>query len=266
MLAEAVHSFADAGNQGLLLLGHARAGRPPDARHPLGYGREAYFWALVVAMLLFVMGGVFSLVEGVEKARHPEPISHAGWAIGVLLFGVALEGVSLRAAWIECRRVRRGRPLLRWAGETGDVNLLVVVFEDLAAMAGLLVALAAVTATAITGDPRLDAIGSCALGGLLIGVAAFIGLQVRRLIVGFDAGADLRADLVRLWLEGGFEVLDLIAVWDGPERVMVAMKVRPQDASVGTSTLSRRINECEARARSLFPVIVRQFVEPDLLP
>lgn len=264
MMAEAVHSFADAGNQLLLLLGHARSARPPDERHSLGYGREAYFWALLVAMVLFVAGGLYSLFEAVEKYTHPHALSHGGLAVAVLGVAIVLEGWSLRAAWRECTRARRGRRLVRWAKETGDANLLVVVFEDLAAMAGLWIALAAVLLTLATGDSAYDAVGSGVIGGLLILVAVFLALQLRRLIIGFDAGADLRRDLQQLWEDAGFEVLALHAIWDGPARVLVAMKVRPRDVAQGVATLLERIDRCERAVRERHPQVVLQFVEPDL--
>jgi cation diffusion facilitator family transporter len=263
MLAEAVHSFADAGNQGLLLVGHARASRPPDSRHPLGYRRETYFWALLVAALLFVLGGAFSLYEGVHKLTDPHPLSHVGWAIGILLVGVVLEGFSLRAAWKECRAARGDAGLLAWSRQTGDVNLLVVVFEDIAAMAGLVFALLAVALSAVTGDPLFDALGSCVIGVLLLVVAVFIASQVRRLIIGLSASEDLRAGIRAVWEEEGFEVLKLLAIWDGPSDVLVACKVRPFDRGQDAATLMRRINEVEARITVKWPAVDVQFIEPD---
>jgi cation diffusion facilitator family transporter len=263
MLAEAVHSFADSGNQGLLLLGHARASKPPDPRHPLGYRREAYFWALVVAAILFVLGGVFSLYEGIHKLMDPHSISHAAWAVGVLVLGVVLEGASLRAAWVECRRVRGERSLMRWARETGDVNLLVVVFEDIAAMAGLVLALIAVLLSMLTGSSLFDAAGSCVIGVLLLAVAVFIGSQVRRLIIGLSATEPVRKGIEAIWNEEGFDVLTLLAIWDGPGNVLVACKVRPRTADMDAADLMRRINEVEQRVTEAYPMAGMQFVEPD---
>lgn len=265
MLAESVHSFADAGNQALLLLGERRAKRPADESHPLGYGRESFFWALLVAMILFTLGGVFSLYEGIHKLSASEPLRHAGWAVGVLVFGCLLEGYSLRAAWIEHLKVRGKRTLLRWARDTGNVNLLVVVFEDMAAMAGLLIALIAVLLSWITGDPLYDALGSCLIGLLLLVVAVFLASQVRRLIIGLSARPSVRDGITRIWQEHGYDVLGLYAIWDGPMRMLVACKVRPRDEDLDVATLMRRLNEVENAVRSAYPQVAFHFVEPDFL-
>lgn len=263
MMAESIHSFADAGNQALLIVGHKRAQRPPDARHPLGYQRESYFWALLVAAMLFVAGGLYSLYEGIHKFMDPHPLKHAGWAIGVLVLGLLLEGYSLRAAWIEAARVRGKTPLFTWARRTGRVNLLVVLFEDIAAQAGLAIALVAILLTMITGSPLFDALGSCVIGVLLLVVAVFIATQVRRLIIGLSATEDIHGGIRTIWEAEGFEVLTLMAVWDGPGRALVACKVRPQDGTQDAETLMRRINEVEDRVTREHPEVDVQFVEPD---
>jgi cation diffusion facilitator family transporter len=263
MLAEAIHSFADSGNQGLLLLGHARAARPADPNHPLGYRREAYFWALLVALILFVLGGVFSLYEGAHKLAHPAGLRDPAWALGVLGIAIALEGVSLRVAWTEYRAVRRGRPLLAWARGTGNVNLLVVVFEDLAAMGGLLLALGAVVLTVATGNPLYDALGTCLIGVLLLVVATFLASQVRRLIIGLSASAEVREGIRAVWEQHGFDVLQLLVVWDGPDHLLVATKVRPREGPGEVSALVHRINAVEDRVREAWPQVAAQFVEPD---
>ncbi len=263
MLAESVHSFADSGNQGLLLLGHHRSQRPPDKHHPLGYGRAAYFWALLVAAILFVLGGMFSLYEGIHKLQEAKPLKHVGWAVGVLVFGCFLEGYSLRAAWLECNKARGKTSLLRWARGTGNVNLLVVVFEDLAAMAGLLLALLAVLLTWITGNPFFDALGSCVIGALLLVVAIFLGSQVRRLIIGLSASPDVQEGIQGIWERHGYEVLTLHVIWDGPARLLVATKVRPGEPSIDATSLMREINEVENEVRAAYPEVAYNFVEPD---
>lgn len=264
MLAEAIHSFADSGNQGLLLVGDGRAARKPDERYPMGYGREAYFWALLVAVLLFTLGGLFSGYEGLHKLRHPEPVAHAGWAVGVLLVALALESLSLKAAWAECGRARGRQPLFAWARSTGDVNLLVVVYEDLAALLGLVVALVAVALTWLTGNPLFDAVGSCLLALLLLYVALFLGSQVRRLITGHGVGPEVRAVLEQAWRAHGFQVLRLAAVWTGPHQLTVAVKVLPDDLAQSGSSLIERINAAEAAVRERLPEVTMQFSEPDL--
>ena len=263
MLAEAIHSFADSGNQGLLLVGDARASRPADERHPMGYGREAYFWALLVAVLLFTLGGVFSAYEGVHKLGHPSPLSHVGWALAVLGVSLALEGFSFRTAWAEVNRVRGRKGLFGWAKETGDVNLLVVAFEDLAALTGLTIALAAVLLTSITGDPIFDALGSCVLGVLLLYVAVFLASQVRRLITGHSVDPERRAVLEEVWKAHGFQVLRLAAVWAGPHKVTVATKVCPADQTISAAALIDRINAAERAVRERLPEVIMQFSEPD---
>lgn len=263
MLAEAIHSFADSGNQALLLVGDARAKKPADERYPMGYGREAYFWALLVAVLLFTLGGVFSGYEGLHKLAHPEPVRHVGWAAGVLVLAILLEGGSLKAAWVECSRARAGEPLFDWARSTGDVNLLVVVYEDLAAMLGLLIALAAVLLTWITGNPLFDAVGSCVLAVLLLYVALFLGSQVRRLITGHAVGPVLRARLEATWRAHGFRVLRLVAVWAGPHQLTVATKVWPEDQALRGDALIERINAAERAVREQVPEVTMQFSEPD---
>jgi cation diffusion facilitator family transporter len=263
MLAEAIHSYADSGNQVLLLVGESRAHRPADETYPMGYGREAYFWALLVAVLLFTLGGLFSGYEGVHKLLHPEPVTSIGWAIGVLVFAIVLEGYSLRAAWAEVTRARGSRPFHRWARLTGDVNLLVVAYEDLAAMLGLLIALVAVVLTWLTGNPLFDAVGSLVLAALLLYVASFLGSQVRRLITGHAVEPELREALQEVWRAHGFDVLRLVAVWAGPRQMTVASKVRPREKSLTAVQLMQRINAAEVAVRAKVPQVVMQFSEPD---
>ena len=263
MLAEAIHSFADSGNQGLLLVGDARASRPATERYPMGYGREAYFWALLVAVLLFTLGGVFSAYEGVHKILAPEPVSHIGWALAVLGVSTVLEGVSFRTAWTEVSRVRGRRNLFGWARETGDVNLLVVAFEDLAALTGLSIALVAVLLTWITGNPLFDAVGSCVLAALLIYVAVFLGSQVRRLITGHTVGPELRSVLEEVWHANGFRVVRLVAVWAGPHKMTVATKICPADQTITAAALIDQINAAERAVRERLPEVTMQFSEPD---
>ena len=265
MLAESIHSFADSGNQALLLVGSARARRSPDARHPLGYGREAYFWAMLVAVVLFSLGGLFSLYEGIHKLQSPQPLESWPWAVGVLILGVGLEGASFLAAWRVCSQVRRGTSLLRWAQRTGNVNLLVVIFEDLAALIGLLLALAAVGLTVITGDPMWDAAGTCVIGVLLLCVAVFVGLQVRRLIAGSAATPETHDTIRAIWETRGFDVLRLIVVWSGPSQMMVACKFRPEDCEISARELVQRMNDAETAVRAAVPEVGFQFSEPDVL-
>ena len=263
MMAESIHSFADAGNQGLLLVGEKRARRPADQQHPLGYGRESYFWALLVAMLLFTMGGAYSLYEGIHKLRDPHPISHAHWAVAVLVFAIVVEGGSCLAAWREFRRRARGKRLFAWARSTGNVNLLVVVFEDLAALFGLFIALVAVLLSWITNDPIFDAIGTCVLGVLLLLVALFLASQVRRLIVGFSAGPVVRDGMIAIWDRHGFEVTRLAVLWCGPDQLLVVGQVRPRDTTVPSQTLVEQLDVADREVYRSYPEVRFHFVEPD---
>ncbi len=264
MMAEAIHSAADCGNQGLLLLGAARAARPANEAHPLGYGREAYFWGMLVAVMLFTVGGGFSVYEGIHKILDPHELEHVGWAIGVLVFSLGLESVSLRAAWIEVKKAKGDRPLLEWARTTGDVDLLVVMFEDLAAEAGLLLALIAVSLSAATHVTAFDAAGSIAVGLVLLAVAVFLAAQIRRLIVGYAVDESMRAKIRETWLAHGFESFRLIAVWTGPHKVMVAIKVKVPKGENDAHRLATRINDAEKAVRSAVPEIAFSFVEPDV--
>ncbi len=263
MMAESIHSFADTGNQALLLLGNGRAAKPADDRHPLGYGREAYFWALLVAVLLFTLGGVYSLYEGIHKIRHPEPLSQPIWALGVLALGVLLEGSSLLAAWKESRRRRGSTRLFPWARTTGNVNLLVVLFEDMAAMAGLVLAFIAISLTWITGNPIFDSLGTCVIGLLLLYVAVFLVAQVRRLIVGFSAGPEIRDGMKAIWERYGFDVVQLAALWGGPDQLFVVGKVKPRDMSVPAGRLVEMLDEADREVYRAYPEVRFHFVEPD---
>jgi cation diffusion facilitator family transporter len=264
MMAEAIHSAADCGNQGLLLLGAARAAKPANEAHPLGYGREAYFWGMLVAVILFTVGGSFSVYEGVHKLMDPHELEHVWWAVGVLIFGLALETVSFRAAWKEVAKAKGERSLMAWAGTTGDVDLLVVMFEDLAAEIGLAFALVAVLLAHFTGMTQFDAAGSIFVGVLLLAVAVFLGAQIRRLIVGFSVDEDMRKGIGDVWRKHGFEIFRLIAVWTGPHKVMVAVKVRPPHDETDARRMIGRLNEAEAAVRSAFPEVAFSFVEPDV--
>lgn len=263
MMAESIHSFADCGNQGLLLLGAARSAKPPNEAHPLGYGRETYFWAFLVAVVLFTLGGAFSVYEGIEKLRHPHELEYVGWAVGVLAVSVVLESVSFAAAWRAVSKVRSGRSLLAWARSTGDVDLLVVTFEDIAALAGLLLALTAVLLAWATGNTMYDAAGSIVVGFVLLAVAVFVGAQMRRLIVGFSAEKSTQDAVRAVWAEHGFDVLRMIAVWSGPGSVTVSIKLLPRDLTVNAAVLIDRINVAENAVRARVPEVTWQFVEPD---
>lgn len=263
MMAEAIHSVADTGNQALLLVGAKRAKKEPNERHPLGYGRESYFWALLVAFMLFSLGAAYSLYEGVHKIMHPEPVVKPMWALGVLAFGLVVEGGSLMAAWKEAETRRAGKRLFPWARTTGNVNLLVVLFEDIAACAGLAIAFIAIFLTWLTDNPLYDALGTCVIGLLLLYVAIFLVAQVRRLIVGFTAGPEIRNGMEAIWNKHGFDVIQLAAMWGGPDQLFVVGKVKPHDTTVPSGRLVEQLDEADKEVYRQFPEVRFHFVEPD---
>lgn len=264
MLAEAVHSFADCGNQGLLLLGIKHAKRPPSPDYPLGFGKAIYFWSFIVALILFSMGGLFSIYEGIHKLESEEPL-HSPWlAVLILLFSIAMETVSLRGCLREVDRARGEKGLWRWFRETRQSALLVVLGEDVAALAGLALALVAVLLTIITGDPGYDAAGSIAIGVVLMLVAIGVGTQIKNLLIGQSVEPELR-NAIREHLEGREEVarlLNLITLQLGTD-VMVAVKAEMREqGSAGQMVLG--INRCEADLKAAFPEVRWVFFEPDV--
>jgi cation diffusion facilitator family transporter len=192
MLAEAIHSLADCGNQGLLLLGMREARRLPSREHPFGYGTVVYFWAFLVSVMLFTVGGVFSIYEGTHKLAHPEPMAWPALAIAVLAAAIILEAFSLMGCIREIRKVARGRSLWRFFRESRHTELIVVLGEDIAALLGLVFALGAVLLAIVTGNPAFDAFGSIAVGVLLIVVAVLLAIEIKALITGQRAGGGSR--------------------------------------------------------------------------
>ena len=264
MLAEAAHSVADCGNQGLLLLGMKRSMRPADADYPLGHGRAIYFWSFIVALMLFSMGGVFSIYEGLHKLGSGEPLANPWIAVGVLVFSVAAESASLWKAMVQVNTLRGGQSLWRWLRETRRSELLVVVGEDIAATVGLSFALVAVVATMVTGNPVYDALGSLAIGVLLIGVALFVGVEVTSLLVGQSTAPATHSAMLRFLQERDevAEVFNLITLQNGAD-VVVAVKARMTER-VSAMDLVEAINRCEHALRVEFPEVRWLFFEPDL--
>ncbi len=263
MLAEAIHSFADAGNQGLLLWGLKQAKRPPTADYPLGWGKAVFFWSFVVALVLFSLGGMFSLYEGWHKLHAPEPLTYAWVAIAVLVFGLAAETVSLRACLKEVAKVRNGRSLWRWFRESRQSELVVILGEDLAALLGLALALVAVLLAFFTGDPFWDALGSMAIGVVLIVVAAGIAVEIKGLLIGQSAEPETEARL-KAFLEGqaGVEQVYKLITMQLGTTLMVAVKARLRATSA--AELVAVANRAEAALRAEFPEIQWLFFEPDV--
>ena len=263
MLAEAIHSFADCGNQGLLLLGMKRARRPPSPDYPLGHGKAIYFWSFIVALVLFSLGGLFSVYEGAHKLARPEPLSTPWVAVAVLAFGIAAETVSLRACLAEIAKVRGDRTLWRWFRDTRQSELVVILGEDIAAEIGLALALVAVLLAIATGDPGYDALGSIAIGAVLVVVAAGIAFEIKGLLIGQSAEAATEA-AIRRFLEGRDEVqkvFRLITLQLGGT-LMVSVKAQMKGASAAELVAS--INRVEAALREAFPDVQWLFFEPDL--
>jgi cation diffusion facilitator family transporter len=263
MLAEAAHSLADCGNQGLLLLGLRVSARPADVEYPLGHGRAIYFWSFIVALMLFSMGGMFSIYEGIHKWGTGEALEKPWIAVGVLVFSLAAESVSLWKALIQVNTVRGKQSLWRWFRETRQSELLVVVGEDLAATAGLCFALVAVAATVLTGNPVYDALGSLAIGVLLLGVAIFVGIEVKALLVGQSTDPATRDAMLRFLNARAevAEVFNLITLQNGDD-VVVAVKARMADYP-SAAELIDAINRCESALRAEFPEVRWLFFEPD---
>ena len=266
MLAETLHSFADCGNQILLLLGVRQAQRPPDAQHPLGYGRTIYFWSFMVALLLFSGGGMFSIYEGVHKLWRPEPVSGGLLSIVVLLFSLALEGGSTLSNIKEMRARAKGKPLLQYMRDTKDSDLVVVFGENAAASLGLVTALIAVGLTAATDSPTWDSIGSILVGIVLVLVAIFLAVEVKSLLVGEAADEEIEAAVRKLVLDDPDidDLNSLVTVQQGPGEVLVAMKLR-FGGDRRTEEVCDIINRFETRLREVCPEIKWCYVEPGKL-
>jgi cation diffusion facilitator family transporter len=264
MMAEAIHSLADCGNQLLLLLGMRQARKPPSDEYPLGWGRALYFWSFVVALLLFVVGGLFSIYEGVHKLASPEPLRWPWLALGVLLFGIVMESISMRGCLQEVNRARGEQSLWRWFRETRSSELLVIFGEDFAALVGLCLAAMAIGATVLTGKLLFDALGTIAIGALLVVVAMALAVEVKALLIGQGVEPRRREALLAFLRQRPeiAEVLNLLTLQMGPD-VMVAVKARmcrtPDDLS-----LIEAINTVERAMKSEFAEIRWSFFEPDV--
>ena len=263
MLAETVHSLADSGNQLLLLLGLKQAKQPPSPEYPLGYGKAIYFWSFLVAVMLFTVGGMFSLYEGIHKLQHPQPLKQWWWAAGVLVFGLVAESISLRACLQEVNKSRNGRTLWQWFRESRQAELVVIFGEDLAALLGLAFALGAVMLTVVTGNPLWDAIGTIAIGALLIIVAVFVAIEVKAMLIGQGVDPARQAQIQR-FLEDRPEVarvISLITLQLGND-VMVSVQAQMRETA-SARVLIGEINAVEAAMKQAFPDVLWSFFEPD---
>jgi cation diffusion facilitator family transporter len=264
MLAEAVHSLADCGNQGLLLLGLKRAKAPPSPDFPLGFGKAIYFWSFLVALMLFSVGGMFSIYEGMHKLAHPEPLKWGWLAVGVLTFGIIAESFSMWGCVREVNKARGGQSLWRWFRDSRQSELIVIFGEDLAALLGLVFALIAVLLTMATGNPMYDAAGSIGIGVLLIVVAVFIAVEVKALLIGQGVEPRTKQAMLDLLNERSEikQVYNLLTLQLGPD-VMVAVKAE-MARFLSPRDMIDDINRVEAALREQFPEIRWCFFEPDM--
>lgn len=264
MLAESIHSYADTGNQVLLYLGLTQSQRPPDAEHPLGYGKLSYFWSFIVALLLFSMGGLFSIYEGMHKLNQPEALSQIWIAILVLIFAMVLEGFSLLGALREIRHVRGERPFREWFKHTRNSELVVVLGEDIGALIGLILALGFLVLAAVTGDPIYDAIGSICIGVVLLFISIFIASRVRSLLLGRSADPEIQEAINAIILdqEDIEFVFNTITIQFGPDTMLAAkIKMRP---GIDIETAVNSINALERELKERIPNLKWSFIEPDV--
>ena len=263
MLAEGVHSCADTGNQALLLLGGRLAKREPTPRHPFGYGRERYFWSFVVSIILFTLGALFAINEGIEKLRHPHKLESLWVAIGILIFGIVVESLSFRTAIVESNKVRGKLSWGTFIRRSRTPELPVVLLEDLGAMFGLVFALIAVVLAEITGEPRWDGAGTLVIGVLLGIIAIVLAIEMKSLLIGESATEEDRARL-RAVLDDSAEidrVVDLRTQHLGPEELLVAAEVDFAD-HLSSDQMPAAIAAVEARLRAAVPAATNVYLEP----
>ena len=263
MLAESVHSAADCANQLLLLLGIRQAKQAPTPDHPLGFGKATYFWSFMVAVLLFSMGGAFSIYDGVHKLSSTEPVSHPWVAIAVLTVGVILEAWSLRGCIHEIREKAGEISLWKFFRESRESELIVIMGEDIAALAGLVLALGAVTLSIVTGNPAWDAWGSIAVGVLLIIVAVGVGTEVRALLIGQSAEPAERTAM-EAWLKVRPEIAELYNMisFQMGTYLFVAVKARMAERE-SAKVLIDQVNAVQDALKVEFPAVRWVFFEPD---
>ena len=265
MLSEAIHSVADSGNQVLLLVGNKRSKKAPDAQHPFGYGRRRYVYGFIVSIVLFLVGGLFSLYEGFHKFQHPEDLSDAWIAFLVLGVAIVLEGLSFRTALREANRSRGKRSLFRFLRDARQPELPVILLEDLGALMGLVFALFGVSMAVVTGDGRWDGLGAMAVGTLLVVIAVFLAFEMAAMLVGESAlpeeTAAIRAALASSPLVD--RVIHVRTLHVGPDELLVGAKIAIGKSDTGEE-IAAGIDDAEARLRAAVPSAVYIFLEPDL--
>jgi cation diffusion facilitator family transporter len=264
MLAETLHSFADCGNQLLLLKGIKASHKPPDAKHPFGYGRNMYFYSFIVALLLFSGGGMFSIYEGIHKFGEPEPVGDITIALVILALSIALEGWSTLGN-IKVMNERRGStPFFTYLKDSKDSDLIVVFGENSAAVLGLVFAGVAIIVAKVTDDGRWDAVGSLAIGVVLVGVAIFLAREIKGLLVGEAADPKLVDTVGELAAASAHieKVVQLLSIQQGPGEILVAMKLK-FCSGLDSDAMVDAINEFERQLRARIPEAKWCFIEPD---
>jgi cation diffusion facilitator family transporter len=265
LLAESVHSLADTGNQVLLLVGRQRSRRAGTEQHPFGFGLESYFYAFVVAVVLFTVGALFSVYEGVHRIAHPEKVSDPVVAFIVLGVAIVLESLSLRTAYRASAADLKARGLRRFIQQAKAPELPTVLLEDMAALTGLVIALAGVAMATVTGHGGWDGAGSLAIGAVLALVAVILAIEMKSLLIGEAASAATEREIVRA-LEDGPEleqVIHLRTMHLGPDSLLIAAKVAVRPQSSG-SAITRAIDVAERRVRAAVPIAQVIYLEPDL--
>jgi cation diffusion facilitator family transporter len=263
LLAEGIHSIADTSNQVLLLLGGAQARQAATPEHPFGYGRARYFWSFVVALVLFSMGGLFAIYEGVEKLRHPHELESIGVAIGILVVAMLLESWSFRTAIRESKPLKGARSWWRFIRTSKNPELPVVLLEDLGALIGLALALVGVVLAKATDEPRWDAAGSLGIGILLVVIALTLAVEMRSLLLGESASSEHQQAICDA-IERGDDVVRVIHMRTehlGPEHVLVAAKVE-FSRDLGVEEIATAIDAAEQRVRSALPITAMIYLEP----
>jgi|TARA_B100000959_G_scaffold106052_1_gene111895 cation diffusion facilitator family transporter len=263
LLAEAIHSFADCSNQILLFIGLKQSDKPADDDHPLGYGKVIYFWSFIVAILLFSMGGLYSIYEGWHKLQQPGELSHIWIALLVLAFGIILESSALFGALRVIKNIRKEKTLLQWLKNTRSAELVVILAEDSAAILGLFVAFIFVSIAAITGNPVYDALGSISIGIILIIISVICGMRIKELIIGVSAEPDLKKliDSIIKKDDSIEKLLKTITMQFGPD-IMLAAKLKMK-AGLSVEETVKQINELEDEIQKQVPTVKWCFIEPD---
>ncbi|MFF1694439.1 cation diffusion facilitator family transporter [Streptomyces sp. NPDC058257] len=265
MLAESVHSLADSGNQGLLLLGGKKAQREATPQHPFGYGRERYIYAFLVSIVLFSVGGMFAIYEGYEKIKHPHEIEHWYWPVGVLVFAIIAEGFSFRTAIKESNQTRGSLSWTQFVRRAKAPELPVVLLEDLGALVGLVLALVGVGLAIGTGDGIWDGIGTLCIGILLILIAIVLAAETKSLLLGEAAGTDEVEKIEKALVDGDTvtRVIHMRTLHLGPEELLVAAKVAVRHDDTAAE-VAAAINAAEERIRAAVPIARVIYLEPDI--